>query len=401
MFRFRLIPAAALCLVLTGCGWLDGSYVSVTPHQSQHQELKAETMVASSYLDLMDALEQMISSGETKGVINVAGYPADSIDSGMAVAIRYATENYPIGAYAVNSIDYELGTNNGVSALAVTIRYGHSAAQIRAIQHLPDMDAAYSAIAKALENYESSTVLLVEDYLNVDLLQFIRSYAEEHPDTVMEVPQVTEAIHGTSREKVIELSFAYQTSRDSLRHMQSQVKPVFDAAALYVSGDGKEHQKFTQLYAFLMERFSYVFETSITPAYSLLHHGVGDSRAFAQVFAAMCREAGLECLTVTGTCAGEPRTWNILSDGGRYYHLDLLRCYEDQGFREMTDNEMSGYVWDYSAYPACPSVPAPAATEPAPQTTTEPQPLPEDLSPETQPTTEPAIQGTEENFANS
>ena len=72
------------------------------------------------------------------------------------------------------------------------------------------------------------------------------------------------------------------------------MKPVFESAVLYVSGDGAEKQKFSQLYAFLMERFDYKVETSITPAYSLLRHGVGDSRAFATVYAAMCRLAGLE-----------------------------------------------------------------------------------------------------------
>ena len=45
-----------------------------------------------------------------------------------------------------------------------------------------------------------------------------------------------------------------------------------------------------------MERYDYRIETSITPAYSLLRHGVGDSRAFAVVYAAMCQQAGLECL---------------------------------------------------------------------------------------------------------
>ena len=149
----------------------------------------------------------------------------------------------------------------------------------------------------------------------------------------------------------MELIFSYQTSRDSLRRMQSQVKPVFDAATLYVSGDGEEKQKFSQLYAFLMERFDYKLETSITPAYSLLRHGVGDSRAFATVYAAMCRSAGLECLVVTGARSGEPRSWNIVLDNGQYYHVDLL--HEQGSFWEYTDWQMSSYVWDYSDYPAC------------------------------------------------
>ena len=67
----------------------------------------------------------------------------------------------------------------------------------------------------------------------------------------------------------------------------------------------------------------------------------------------MCRSAGLECLTVTGTRAGEPWTWNIVPDNGCYYHVDLLRSSSGGQFRKMTDSQMTYYVWDYSAYPEC------------------------------------------------
>ena len=33
MKRCLLSILAALCLVLSGCSWMDGHYVSVTPHQ--------------------------------------------------------------------------------------------------------------------------------------------------------------------------------------------------------------------------------------------------------------------------------------------------------------------------------------------------------------------------------
>lgn len=359
-----LIPALCLCLLLTGCGWLDGSYVSVSAHQEQHQQATTQTLVASSYRELITVLSDLIADGTDSAVINIASYPSDAVSRSVSVAIDYAMDSYPIGAYAVSTIDYELGTNNGLPALAVTITYRHPAAQIRAIQTVKNGEAAGIAVSKALERYDSEVVLLVEDYTPEDYSQLVRSYAEEHPDTVMEIPQVITNIHGSGPKRVVELSFTYQNSPEDLRQMQSQTKPVFDAAALYVSGDGQDRQKFSQLYTFLMERFPYQIETSITPAYSLLRHGVGDSRAFSLVYAAMCRKAGLTCFSVTGTCAGEPRTWNILLDNGNYYHLDLLRCYENGAFAELTDPEMAGYVWDYSAYPACPPVPAP---EPAPQ----------------------------------
>ena len=58
-------------------------------------------------------------------------------------------------------------------------------------------------------------------------------------------------------------------------------------------------------------------------------------------------------MTVTGTRAGEPWTWNIVLDDGQYYHVDLLHSNEIGKYKEFTDSEMSSYVWDYSAYPAC------------------------------------------------
>ena len=225
------------------------------------------------------------------------------------------------------------------------------------------MERAESIVSDALEGYNSGIVLLVEDYKTRDFAQFVQDYAERHPQTVMEIPLVNQTVYGTGKNRVVELIFAYQTNRDSLRRMQSQVQPVFDAAALYVSGDGEDQQKFAQLYAFLMERFDYKLETSITPSYSLLRHGVGDSRAFATVYAAMCRRAGLSCQVVSGTKDGEARFWNIVCIDQVYYHVDLLTSSDAGGMKACADEEMTGYVWDYSAHPVCGPQPE-AGTEP-------------------------------------
>lgn len=357
--RARILPfVLALCLLLTGCSWLDGSYVSVTPHWEQRQNMKTGIISADNHQELMTALETLIAQGTESSTIYVAEYPSYAVESGMTAAIRHATDVYPLGAYAVEEISYELGSSGGQPAVAVTISYRHRRAEIRRINHLRDMDGAEQILADALEGYESVVVMLVDDYSPRDFDQMVQDYAAEHPQTVMETPQVTMDVYGSGDARVIELSFAYQTSRESMRQMQSQVKPVFDAAALYVSGDGSEWQKFSQLYAFLMERFDYKLETSITPAYSLLRHGVGDSRAFAVIYAAMCRGAGLECMTVTGTRSGEPWTWNIVLDNGYYYHVDLLQCNILGRYQELSDSQMQGYVWDYSAYPQCVGAPA-------------------------------------------
>ncbi len=79
---------------------------------------------------------------------------------------------------------------------------------------------------------------------------------------------------------------------------------------------------------------------------------MGDSEAFAIVYAAMCRAAELDCYIVSGTRGGEPWFWNIIRADDLYYHVDLLQSKDAGAFQMLTDEQMQGYVWDYSAYPA-------------------------------------------------
>ena len=342
-----------LCMFLAGCGALAESYVSVTPHQEQGRGNQNGMVSAANYSQLRAALENMVQTAQESGVINVADYDSTALESGMAMAARYVDTISPIGAYAVSELRYEIGSNGGKPAVAVDITYSRSRIEIQKIQSVADMAATAERMYEAMEDHDASLVILVEDYQETDFSQLARDYAESNPGEVMEIPQVSVGLYGTGNGRLAEFTFTYQNSRENLRQMKSQVSTVFASADLYVRGDAEALRKYAQLYAFLMERFDYTLETSITPAYSLLCHGVGDSRAFATVYAAMCRRAGLECMTVTGTHAGEPRTWNIICDNGTYYHVDLLRSNTDGWFRGLSDRDMAGYVWDYSAFPAC------------------------------------------------
>ena len=94
-----------------------------------------------------------------------------------------------------------------------------------------------------------------------------------------------------------------------------------------------------------MERTDYKLRTSITPAYSLLQDGVGDSKAFACVYAAMCRQAGLECRTVTGTKNGKTWSWNRIVISNRVYYIDLIEAEQTGRLQLRTASEMTGYTW--------------------------------------------------------
>lgn len=386
-----LLLVLALCLVLTGCSWMDGNFHSVTPHEEHMLSGDSDDVSASNDGELRAALGDMIAAGREKGIIYVGEYDQELVEAGMVEAVEYILTSNPLGVYAVDEIRYELGSNGGKPALAVEVSYLHGRTEILQIRQVGDMEAAMEIILVALKECDSGLVLQVERYEDLDIAQLVDDFAEEYPQMIMEVPQVAVGIYPeTGGSRILELRFTYENSREDLREMKDHVTSMFDAAALYVSGDDTAGVKLSQLYGFLMERFDYQVETSITPAYSLLRHGVGDSRAFAMVYAAMCRQSGLECLVVTGTRSGEPWYWNIVLDGERYVHVDLLRCSDLGGFRKFSDEDMIGYVWDYSAYPECPEPEVPQEDTPV-----DPPDDPPVEDPTEDPTEPPSVEPTE------
>ena len=369
MKKRLVLLAAAVCLLCCGCGWMDGDYLSVTPHRAQSSGIQTKDVSASNYLQLRTVLENMVDSGMESAVINVAEYRQDLVEEGIANAVNHVKNRYPLGAWAVEEISYEVGTGAGQPAVSVNISYIHGRSEIRKIRNAAGMDQAKRIIVDTLDDCSDRVVVLVSGYEAVDIVQTVEDHMTDNPNLVMEMPKVAVGIYpdaGDSR--ILEVTFTYETSRETLRLMQQQVQRVFTSASLYVNSDAADDQKYAQLYNFLMERFDYTVKTSITPAYSLLIHGVGDCETFASVYAAMCRQAGLDCHVVSGTKNGQSWYWNIISDGSGYAHVDLLECSQNGQFQRLTDAQMQGYVWDYSAFTqtqTVPEAPTPVETEKA------------------------------------
>ena len=344
-----------LCLLLTGCSsWMDGHYASVEPHMERNHKTEDGILSASTRGQIRGRLGDMVENAIESRTIFLEAMDPELVEKNIQMEIQYALTNNPLAAYAVENIDYEIGAIGGIPAVVINIRYNHNRSELQRIRQVEEMNAAKGLISAALNELEPVIVLKVRNYREVDFAQLVEDYALEQPDWVMEIPQVIANTYpNAGLVRVIELKFTYQNSREALREMKRYVEPRFKAAALYVSGEDEQSVKFARLYAFLMETTHYTLETSITPAYSLLRHSVGDSKAFATVYAAMCRRAGLDCQVVTGTKAGEPWTWNIICEDGVYYHVDLLRSYDAGIYQKLADWNMDGYVWDYAAYPQC------------------------------------------------
>lgn len=347
-----------VCMLLSGCStWLDGNYHSIKPHEEKENNSDSDIVAVSSYAALCRALTGMVHNGTVNGLISVKNYNQLVVARDMRHAIEHVKVNDPIVAYAVEKMEFELGTNAGQPAIAVSISYYHDRTELQKIRHLQDMIQAEEAIGEALDNCDSGIVLYIEEFQNQDYVQWVEDYSSLSVDRVMEKPQVAVNLYPeTGVARVVELKFTYQNSRDALRSMLEQVKSRLYRIVADAKNKDTQLEMYKSVFAALPRELAST-DTSITPAYSLLVHGVGDSKALANVYAAICSQLNLNCITVTGTYQGQPRNWNILQVDGAYFHVDLLRSMKDGVLRTMTDSQMNGYVWDYSTYPACSGIP--------------------------------------------
>lgn len=348
--RKMIIPILILTLLLCGCSaLLDGEYHSVTPHTSDGIKIPDDVVTVSSSSQMQNALLTMVTSGKQESTFYIDGFDLETADKYMVTAMDYVFQKSAIGAYAVDEITYESGTSGGVAAIAVNVSYLHGRQDILRIKSVNDMESVKTLVGVAIKNCDPSLVIKVKEYQPWDVALFIQEYANKNPNICMEIPQVTANVYPENgKERVMEIIFTYVNGRDSLRNMQNIVTPIFSAAEMYVQGSEDKGQKYEQLYSFLMERFDYTIETSITPTYSLLRYGVGDSKAFALVYSKMCQNADLECHVISGTRDGEAYYWNQIRYEDTEYHVDLLACNDAGEFAVMIPTEMTGYVWDYT-----------------------------------------------------
>lgn len=351
MKRFYLWATVLAIITLCGCSaWMNGSYASVTPHKEQNFLPEHIMMTPKTYEDVIQILENMIKSGQQRNTISL-----EKMDGKWYTyiedAVNYIQDVCPIGAYAVSEITYDISTNKGKPALSVDISYRRSIADIDAVMYVETAEEIEELLQEALRTFSVRITVCIEDYKEYNFEQMMQKYALAYPQYVMEIPNISATMYPRDGEdRIVELVFNYDTSRAVLQQMQGKVGNIFSAAEMYVSGDGRPMEKFAQLYSLLMNRYDYTVQTSGTPAYSLLYQGIGDSKAFASVYGAMCRQAGLDCEVITGTRSGQSWYWNVIRVENNIFYVDLLRCQEAGKFFYKTVQEMPEYHWENSTY---------------------------------------------------
>lgn len=348
-----ILLCLCLCLGLCGCDlWMQGRYAHVSPHKMPENLDDGERIEVSSYQTLYQALSGIVEKGVSGATVYYPDENKATVQNYMESAVRQVCTAYPMGSYAVDKIAYQVGTKGGVQAIALQISYNRSISDIRYINRVKEMSEGLALVYDTVAKCKPSATFFVEAYEQTDFVQLIKNYVDANPDICMEMPQVKVTHYPeTGEQRVIEVLFAYENSRDDLRVMQQTVATAFDSAMLYVTQSANNTEKCTQLYRYLALHYDPEgLYTSITPAYSLLQYSIGDSKAYATVYSAMCNKAGVDCAVVVGTKDGKPYYWNAVKEGNSYLFVDFLQCARQGAFTMRTKEQMKNYVWDYSAF---------------------------------------------------
>ena len=164
MKRRMIILCLCCVLLLSGCGWPDGNYHSVTPHREQSGSIRTENLVVSNYEELKAVMEAVVAKGTESTIINAVNYDTKMLTVDLANATRHIQKVYPIGAYAVEKLHYEVGSNTGKTAVALDIDYRRSRTEIRKIRSAEDAEGVRSLVEEALIRFDTELVVQMDNF---------------------------------------------------------------------------------------------------------------------------------------------------------------------------------------------------------------------------------------------
>lgn len=352
----RITALVLLLSILTGCTRLSaGEYLSIRPHEeTAPQTAETDAVVVEDYLGLRTAVKNFVRTGQTEGVIRVNSYEGD-VEADLTEVVYEVSKTDPFGAYAVEYMTHECVRIVSYYEIRIHTTFRRSLQELEAVEITVSQKQLEERLERAMEQGEELLLLQMNDYQNQDLADMIQTFCVEHPDVVMETPAMEVQMYPQNgRQRILEVRLTYTLPWETLQQRRTAVQETVDGAAEYIRYREKPMDKAQLLYTYLITRFSYTQQETVTPVYSALCEGAADPLGLAQGWKLICDKAGVECYVVQGLRNGQPYTWNIFSLDGEYRHVDLAQCVLERGGLILrTDKNMGEYHWDTSLYPAC------------------------------------------------
>lgn len=355
----RSALAALLCpaLLLSGCSsMLARDYSTITPHSAAPTvESDQLTIRVESYQNLVNALLYFITQGRESGTIRLYNYPYD-VEQDLEGACLEVVQEDPLGAYAVDFIQYDLTPIVSCYEASVQIAYRRTHEQVSAITAATGSSAIRRELRDTLAQFQEETALRIS-YFDGDE-QYIQTLIREAyyttPDTALDFPQADVYFYPESgQQRIVEILLQYQLDRAELERRRERLSQ----ASLQISGDlwdAMEDEGLLDIRQTILDKAHYDPEGGST-AYHALVEGRADSLGLALSMSLLCQQLDYSCQIVEGVLDGQSHYWNIVSTLEGPRHLDLTRPDAPGGSPFLSDRSLSqeGYSWDTSTTPVC------------------------------------------------
>lgn len=360
----RVFAVFLAALVFAGCSaYQSAEYLNIQEHADpfsykENNSDQDKHLSASSYYDLLSALMTMMTDGIEHAEIQAARYNGD-LDEDIKRLVDNLTQTDPVGAYAIDYINYETVERSGQTVIDVNMVYRRSASEIASIRSVRGNEQADQLLYAALEEFAPSITLQISGYTDEDFEETIRSYCLYHPDKTAACDNVSIAVYPENGNvRVIEFHFSYEKSRDELRSTAADTATVLSSAYNYMRYAETAKERATLALSYLAGRFEYEQSDEAT-VYTLLCEGTANSTVVSSAFAFLCRSAEIPCYIIEGTNNYQPYTWVMIQLESTWYHVDIADAVfkESRVLNLRTDSEMKGFDWQRDLLPVCNGVP--------------------------------------------
>lgn len=353
MKKTALALLCVLCLVLSGCtSLLSREYSYSAAHTEYPVSDQSAVLQAENYQGLVNAILYFITDHRETGIVHLTYLKdANRVEAALNTACREVLSEDPLGAYAVEDIQYEVEARTSYCEVTVTITYAHTEEEVAAIAPLAGSSAIRQTVSAALSSFADECVFRIS-YFTGDAESLRELVHQTWLDTPLALvkPEVGITLYpdsGTNR--IVELTLDWPESAQVLTQrsaaLEQQALELLERAAIV-------SQKFTPLSLLSSLKWASIYDPGgKDSAYAALVEGRGNSQGYTQALRLLCQLSDLETTVVEGRFHGEQRCWLIVSTSEGYRHLDPTQTQPeyatDAAFAE------AGYTWEPGRYPAC------------------------------------------------
>lgn len=342
MYRRLTALTLSLALLLSGCsGLLERSQRTVNPHVEQAaSEGDPSVLRAENYQSLVSAVLHFVSEGMERGKVRLYKYTGN-IGDDLASACDEVMLEDPLGAYALEDIDWNYNRIVSYYECSFQFTYRRTAEQIQSVRSVNGVTAIRNALEEAMAAGQTEAVLRVSSYYAGEAWigqLFGEAYQELGLAAVAEPTLSLSVYPDSGSQRIVECLLDYgMTGKELAARREEALSAAQDLVRRWELAPEKEAA------AAFADSLSWSPEGG-SDVYGALTGDGSSSLGVAMAMQGVCHLMDLGCTLVEGTRNGESWYWNqvTLSDKTRWC-VDAA-----SGTGLVTAEELAalGYQWE-------------------------------------------------------